>query len=158
MQAIISGLGNASVHRLQHTFAELSKSAVQTLEESRAVMSNQSNHKTYREAFRTAAPPKVPYLGVYLTDLTFIEDGNKDEIVVKDETTGAEHLLVNFSKRKKIAAVIQEIQRNQQTPYNLLSVEQVQRLLINLEFDDERTLYNLSLEHEPRNAERESIQ
>jgi hypothetical protein len=29
---------------------------------------------------RTAVQPTLPYLGIYLTDLTFIEEGNKNEI------------------------------------------------------------------------------
>lgn len=36
--------------------------------------------KNYRAALRTAVQPTLPYLGIYLTDLTFIEEGNKNEI------------------------------------------------------------------------------
>ena len=46
-----------------------------------------------------------------MTDLTFIEDGNPDNI------NDIEHL-INFDKRRRTAAVIAEIKQYQQTPYN----------------------------------------
>ena len=59
-------------------------------------------------------------IGMYLTDLTFIEDGNKD---LTD--TG----LINFNKRKQIANVIREIIQYQQTPYCLEPVPIIQVML-----------------------------
>jgi hypothetical protein len=82
--------------------------------------------KILRDAVHQANPPLVPYLGkksnfffslkylvwfvkgVYLSDLTFIEDGNADTV---------HNGLINFDKRRFLANVISEIQQYQQTPY-----------------------------------------
>ena len=56
--------------------------------------------------------------GMYLTDLTFIEDGNPDEI----------NHLINFEKHRKVAEVIAEIQLYQQTAYNLTNIPEVGRV------------------------------
>lgn len=70
------------------------------------------NYKAYREALRVCTPPAVPYLGVYLTDLTFIEEGNKTRM----KREGKEPL-VNFAKGRMMAEVIHEIQKYQQIPF-----------------------------------------
>jgi son of sevenless-like protein len=79
----------------------------------------------------------IPYLGVYLTDLTFIEDGNKD--FINDS-------LINFDKRRKIAQVIMEIQQYQATPYCLEEVPALRDFLLNLETFDENEAYSHSLQ------------
>jgi len=56
------------------------------------------------------APPCIPYIGVYLSDLVFIDEGNPDRI--SDDPR-----LVNFDKHRQVAAVIGEIQRYQQGSY-----------------------------------------
>jgi len=80
--------------------------------------------------------PGIPYLGVYLTDLTFIEEGNKDFI------NGS---LINFDKRRKIAQVIMEIQQYQATPYCLQEVPALREFLCKLESFDENEAYANSL-------------
>lgn len=72
----------------------------------------------------TANPPLVPYLGLYLTDLTFIEDG------AQDYTDGG---LVNFDKRRLLASVIKEIQQYQQVPYCLSEVPVIKEYLHHVE-------------------------
>ena len=42
------------------------------------IMNIEQSHHNYREAVRNANPPVIPYLGVSLKDLTFIEDGNRN--------------------------------------------------------------------------------
>lgn len=89
--------------------------------------------------------------GVYLTDLTFIEDGIAS--VVKNTE------LINFAKRQKTAEVIRDIQQYQNVPYTLNPVPELQEWIL----DNMRTagdvheMYNKSLEIEPREREEEKI-
>lgn len=84
-------------------------------------------------------------LGVYQTDLTFIEDGNPSKFA-----SG----LINFKKCRLTAAVITELQQYQQKPYNLTQVQPVFEFLEESQKEaakfDEKKLYELSLESEPR--------
>jgi len=95
----------------------------------------------------TVNPPCLPYLGMYQTDLTFIEDGNPD--FLKD--------LINFRKRTLISDVIAEIQLYQQIPYPVIANEKLLAPLKNLPYCKDDQLYQMSLLREPRNAERGDI-
>lgn len=69
-------------HRAQAVLAEYT--------EIKKVMDTRSSYKVLRTMCRQADPPVVPYLGIYLGDLVFIEDGNLDEV---------DGGLINFKKR-----------------------------------------------------------
>ncbi|KAI8842145.1 ras guanine nucleotide exchange factor domain-containing protein [Chytridium lagenaria] len=106
------------------------------------------NFSRYREALHTINPPCVPFLGFYLTDLTFIEEGSPDFL------RGYPPGMINFSKRMKTAEVILEIQQYQNVPYFLTVVGELQDFLKKCleecgEVDEER-LYEMSLALEPR--------
>ena len=81
----------------------------------------------------------VPYLGVYLTDLTFIEDGNSDFL------PAPENHMINFDKRRKISKSITEIKMYQQIPYFLMDISQIQDFLLQVQGLDEKMLYKRSL-------------
>ena len=89
--------------------------------------------------------------GVYLTDLTFIEDGIAS--VVKDSN------LINFAKRTKTAEVIRDIQQYQNVPYSLNPVPDLQEwILDNMRAaGDVHEMYEKSLQVEPREREDEKI-
>jgi RasGEF domain len=74
----------------------LKKEPKKKYQEMGELMTRDENFKRFREHLHNVDPPCIPYLGVYLTDLTFIEEGNKDFI---NET------LINFDKRRKISQV-----------------------------------------------------
>ena len=65
------------------------------------ILSAESAYKVYRQAIHSANPPCIPYIGVYLLDLIYIEDGNPDTI----------DGLINFSKRHLVTKVIQDVGR-----------------------------------------------
>ncbi|KAJ3109814.1 hypothetical protein HDU97_000044 [Phlyctochytrium planicorne] len=152
--SVIAGLDLAPVHRLQRTWAVLPQKSQQILDHLRTTMNPAKNFSRYREALHTINPPCVPFLGFYLTDLTFIEDGSPD--FVKGSSPG----MINFAKRMKTAEVILEIQQYQNIPYFLTPVPELQDFLqqcLNEADVDENTLYDMSLAIEPREREEEKI-
>lgn len=90
-------------------------------------------------------------LGVYLTDLTFIEDGIPS--LIKRTP------LINFAKRAKTAEVIRDIQQYQNVPYPLKPVEDLQQYIrSNMQAaGDVHEMYDKSLLVEPREREDEKI-
>ena len=74
---------------------------------SRCQVSLHHSFRGLRNCLRSADPPCVPYLGMYLTDLTFIEDGNPDTV----------DGLINFVKRRLYANVIRDLQQFQFLEY-----------------------------------------
>mmetsp|Transcript_32085 Transcript_32085/g.89814 ORF Transcript_32085/g.89814 Transcript_32085/m.89814 type:complete len:616 (+) Transcript_32085:50-1897(+) len=140
---IISGLQSAAVFRLKKTWELVKKSRHQSLQRLGQFISRESSYKSYREALHDRNPPIIPYIGVYLSDLTFLEDGNKDF------TSGDQ---VNFHKRIMISNVIKEIKTYQQMPYNIEEIESIQRYVdetMTMSLDDNQ-LYDYSVKCEPR--------
>lgn len=142
LMAFISGMNHSSIGRLKFTKQLLAKKSQQSLKDMEKLMSAESSFKTYRSAIHTANPPCLPYLGVYLKDLTFIEDGNKDKI----------NGLINFGKRRLLYTVISEIQQFQQKGYVFTHEAPVEAYLSEIATLDENELYNISLQCEPRSA------
>ncbi|EER41999.1 cell division control protein [Histoplasma capsulatum H143] len=89
-------------------------------------------------------------VSVYLTDLTFIEDG------IPSLTQSH---LINFNKRAKTAEVIRDIQQYQNAPYPFHPVPELQDyVLSNMQAaGDVHEMYDRSLEVEPREREDEKI-
>ncbi|RKP13932.1 ras guanine nucleotide exchange factor domain-containing protein [Piptocephalis cylindrospora] len=152
LMAILAGLNSAPIHRLKRTWDSVSNRSMMTLEGLKALMATSRNFGSYREILHSVNPPCVPFVGVYLTDLTFIEDGNPD--VLRDQPH-----LINFSKRAKTADVIREMQQFQAQPYALRAIPEVQGFLKkHLESSgDDTSQYDRSLQMEPREREDEKI-
>jgi len=142
---IIGGLGNSAAHRLTKTFAQLKPEKKKVLEDMRVLTNPEKSWANYRRTIHEVNPPCVPFIGVYQTDLTFIEDGNPDKF-----SNG----LINFKKCRLTASVIVEIQQYQQKPYNLNSVGMVadplKKWIDEAQALDDRTLFEMSLKAEPR--------
>ncbi|KAF9577223.1 hypothetical protein BGW38_007714, partial [Lunasporangiospora selenospora] len=87
-----------------------------------AVTSSAKSWADYRAELHAANPPCVPFVGVYLTDLVMIQDGNPDFL------KSTEHH-INFYKRVSTAEVIREIQQYQSVPYCLTPVPELQTFI-----------------------------
>eukprot|EP01117_Protostelium_nocturnum_P011539 TRINITY_DN4183_c0_g1_i1.p1 TRINITY_DN4183_c0_g1~~TRINITY_DN4183_c0_g1_i1.p1 ORF type:complete len:490 (+),score=126.49 TRINITY_DN4183_c0_g1_i1:135-1604(+) len=144
--AIVGGFGNSAVHRLAKTFGGLKPDRKKLLDEMRFLTDPVKSWGNYRIKIGKVDPPCVPFIGVYQTDLTFIEEGNPDKFAGTD--------LINFKKCRMIADVILLIQRYQQKPYNLDLVDVVQQFLSDENVEarkiEDRVLYEHSLRAEPR--------
>ncbi|KAK2014686.1 RasGEF domain-containing protein [Colletotrichum eremochloae] len=151
LTSIISALGTAPIARLKRTWDQVPQRTQAVLETMRKLMASTKNFGEYREALHVANPPCIPFFGVYLTDLTFIEDGIPS--IIKKTN------LINFAKRAKTAEVIRDIQQYQAVGYSLQPVPELQDYIIsNMQAaGDVHEMYDKSLQVEPREREDEKI-
>uniref|UniRef100_A0A8C9SUX0 Ras protein specific guanine nucleotide releasing factor 1 n=1 Tax=Scleropages formosus TaxID=113540 RepID=A0A8C9SUX0_SCLFO len=107
---ITSSLNRSSIFRLKKTWLKVSKQTKAVIDKLQKLVSSEGRFKNLREALKNCDPPCVPYLGMYLTDLAFIEEGTPNY---------TEDNLVNFSKMRMISHIIREIRQFQQTAYKI---------------------------------------
>ncbi|XP_040197565.1 ras-specific guanine nucleotide-releasing factor 2 isoform X3 [Rana temporaria] len=139
---ITSALNRSAIYRLKKTWAKVSKQTKALMDKLQKTVSSEGRFKNLRETLKNCNPPSVPYLGMYLTDLAFIEEGTPNF---------TEEGLVNFSKMRMISHIIREIRQFQQTPYRIEHQPKVTQFLLDQSrILDEDTLYELSLTIEPR--------
>lgn len=110
------------------------------------LVSPKFQYANYRKSLKEMAVPAIPFLGVFLTDLTFLDLGNPDFL--------PETHLINFEKRRKVFSLIRDIQKYQQTQYALQVVPQIQDFLKKLSEQNglltEDQLYEKSMEIEAK--------
>jgi RasGEF domain/RasGEF N-terminal motif len=168
MYNIFCALESTSIKRLNKTWPLLGAKYKETMDSMAHLTDVARNHAAYRTELRQRVPPCLPFMGLYLTDLTFVDEGNPGSRPVPDAPEGAPPL-INFDKHIKTARIISDIQRFQ-IPYRLQEVPEIQswidaqlaRVKQNGNLDSMK-LYRRSLAIEPRelpaslqNAERRS--
>jgi len=141
--AIVSCLNFAGIHRLKLTWKALPERYLEILASLNTLCCVESHYLPYKKLISTLKPPLVPYLGVFLRDLTFLEVGNPTYL---NEEKG----IINFDKFRMLAAVLADVQAFQSVPYEFEALPSIQMALrhslITLDPDQ---LYNLSRIVEP---------
>ncbi|RKP34193.1 ras guanine nucleotide exchange factor domain-containing protein, partial [Dimargaris cristalligena] len=158
LMAVACGLVYSAISRLHLTWKSLSGKYATLMKTLDSITDPDRNFATYRARIRQQPPPCLPFLGVYLTDLTFTDDGNQTfrRQSSADRNTAEESpkSFINFHKYFQTVRIIKEIQ-GFQVPYNLKDVPELQQHLLG---DFERcfahfepaSLYDISLRLEPR--------
>ncbi|KAI8053389.1 ras guanine nucleotide exchange factor domain-containing protein [Syncephalis plumigaleata] len=164
--AIITALDSSVLERLSRTWKLISKRNIAILTHLRDVFDHRRNCATYRQTLREIALPCIPFLGLYLRDLTFIDDASSPTIPVRRPTmdngaTSPEPMSneprIPFHKYLQSMRLIMEIERFQSSPFQTQPLPRLQsflgRLLENSETNgDPEKLYFASLRLEQRNA------
>lgn len=145
---MIAVFNSAAIRRLAFTREAAGAKIVTDYERIRDQVSAGRNHSAYREIVHTARPPLLPYLGVYLTDMTFIDEGNVDFV-------GG---LINFGKVNFIYAVLAEIAQYQQDPFPFNADPNIQAAFDQATYQESSdALFQLSIKVEPRNANKADL-
>eukprot|EP01096_Ripella_sp_DP13-Kostka_P005712 TRINITY_DN1979_c1_g1_i1.p1 TRINITY_DN1979_c1_g1~~TRINITY_DN1979_c1_g1_i1.p1 ORF type:complete len:456 (+),score=129.65 TRINITY_DN1979_c1_g1_i1:412-1779(+) len=140
MLAITAGLNMSVVQRLRKTWKMVPKKQMDDLQELEDLMDCRSNYKIYRHQLEHSPLPCVPYFGIFLRDLTFIDIGNED-LTAKGE--------LNFAKMRMRAETVKELKKFQSVSYDVVPRSSFVNYLSNVVVFDESTLYKHSVVCEP---------
>jgi len=144
--AIVSALNTVPIYRLTYTKEGLSQRSTKLMENFIELM----NPRLYLECLRSINPPCVPYVGVWLTQLIHVDEGNSNK---------TPEGLINFRKSEMFANIILDVQLYQQMQYrDAPADQQLVSIFMQLPRDyNEEYFWTLSHLREPRNAERSDI-
>ncbi len=130
LMAIICSLNSSTITRLRKTWDAISPKRKELLRTLQEIVEPSQNNKVLRTRLHDHVPPCLPFLGMYLTDLTFVDIGNP---ATKQMSLGSEGCddgaggltVVNFDKHTRTAKIIGELQRFQ-IPYRLVELPEMQ--------------------------------
>ncbi|KAM7219222.1 ras guanine nucleotide exchange factor A [Rhypophila decipiens] len=123
LMAITCALTDTSIKRLKMTWDAVSLKRKEMLKSLQAIVDFNQNYKVLRARLQDRVPPCLPFLGMFLTDLTFVDVGNP---ATKTSDTGL--IVINFDKHTRTAKSIGELQRFQ-IPYRLTELPDFQEWL-----------------------------
>lgn len=76
LMSIVSSLQSVNIKRLRKTWEAIPQRHAVMFQKLKTVMSIEKNYRNYRAEICSASVPCNPYFGLYLTDLTFNNEGN----------------------------------------------------------------------------------
>ncbi|XP_069571165.1 ral guanine nucleotide dissociation stimulator-like 2 isoform X1 [Brachyistius frenatus] len=134
LYAVVSALQSNPIHRLRKTWQDIDREALRRYEELSEIFSDKDNYSQSRELLkeegtskfanldnrlnnkhmnRSNAQGTVPYLGIFLTDLTMLDTAVKDRL---------DNGYINFDKRRREFEVLAQIRLLQSSCKNCVFV------------------------------------
>ena len=141
--AILGALNSSPIHRLKHAWQKVPEKQLNQFESFKQIFVNTRNFRNFRTMFRNVSPPAIPYFGLFLQDLVFIDDGNDQ---FKQIDNFKQHgVMVNFNKCVRTMDRIKNIRLYQTNSYKNVCKSQdfLQKILYQQfnemkEFDEEK--------------------
>ncbi|XP_034477333.1 ras-specific guanine nucleotide-releasing factor RalGPS1 isoform X2 [Drosophila innubila] len=125
--AIISAMQSASIYRLKKTWACLSKKDRQSFERLSDIFSDQNNWANLRSYLESLRLPCIPYLGLFLTDLIYIDLAHPHKGGLEPE-----------QRRNKMNNILRVISNYQQSDYQQIQPhESTQKYLTSIRYIEE---------------------
>lgn len=150
---LLSALNNSSIRRLTAEWELVSQKAQVALDNLYELLNPEENFGNMRMALAMCSPPVIPFMGFYLTQVTYIDEN--------DDTRDG---LVNFNKMMMLGKIMLEVNRYQSANYSIKPLPHAQRYLVDrrpadkkkasnygrMRWLDEKEVYHKSLEIKPR--------
>ncbi|TVY34758.1 Ras guanine nucleotide exchange factor A [Lachnellula subtilissima] len=157
LMAIICSLNSSTIVRLKKTWDVVSQRRKEMLKGLQAIVEPDKNYATLRKRLHDHVPPCLPFVGTYLTDLTFVDAGNPATKQLPGVGDSDGMAVINFDKHTRTAKIIGELQRFQ-IPHRLAEVPEMQewiqaqivRVKSTSEHENVQQFYRKSLLLEPR--------
>lgn len=125
LMAIICSLNSSMVMRLKRTWELVSAKTKARLEELKTITDVGRNYAVLRQRLQNHVAPCIPFVGIYLTDLTFIDVGNGTTRRLPGEDGQSSVSVINYDKHMKTAKIIGQLQ-SFQVPYRLAAIPEMQ--------------------------------
>ena len=111
----------------------------------------QKNSMNFRNSLNSAILPAIPHVGMFLSDLTFIEDGN---VTLIDDEHKDTKTKINVMKLCKVAGIIERAEEFQATEYNFHPVDGLLQYIEQFVEHERDELYDLSYVREPKKSKK----
>merc|ERR1712228_739289 len=141
--AILGAFNSSPIHRLKSAWLRVPEKQLNLFESFKQIFINTRN-------FRNFPPPAIPYFGLFLQDLVFIDDGNDQ--YKKIDNFKQHGFMVNFNKCVRTMDRIKNIKLYQTNPYingkHVKSLDFLQKILYrefhNMKDYTEDKIWNIS--------------
>jgi hypothetical protein len=130
VMSIMCTINSSVIQRLKKTWEHVSKKTRARFQDLDKIVDMSKNYTSLRRRLdNPTMSPCLPFLGVYLTDLTFVIAGNpKRREIPSAGPNGTSLSVINFDVYMRISKIIGHLQRFQ-TPYHLKPVPELQTWL-----------------------------
>merc|ERR1719361_2378252 len=148
--AVLGALNSSPIHRLKSAWQRVPEKQLNLFESFKQIFVNTRNFRNFRQLFRNMSPPAIPYFGLFLQDLVFIDDGNDQ--YKKIDNFKQHGFMVNFNKCVRTMDRIKNIKLYQTNPYvngkHVKSLDFLQKILyaefFNMKDYTEDKIWNIS--------------
>ncbi|KFY09114.1 hypothetical protein V492_05606 [Pseudogymnoascus sp. VKM F-4246] len=163
LMAIICSINSSMITRLKKTWDMISPKRKEMLKVLQDIVEPTKNHAVLRQRLQGHVPPCLPFVGTYLTDLTFVDMGNPATKQLTGSAGEKSMTVINFDKHTRTAKIIGDLQRFQ-IPYRLAEVPELQewiqsqviRVRASNDSNNVQQYYRKSLLLEPRMTQKTS--
>ncbi|XP_077968513.1 uncharacterized protein LOC120331408 isoform X1 [Styela clava] len=148
LMAVVMSLSSAPIHRLTKTWGIVNKHYRATFDRLRILMSEENNRMNLRKHIEGIKLPCIPYLGLYLGDLIFVDSAHPD--------TGGLEPHERTNKMNNILRILAEFQQSQYD--NLREIPHIKNFLQSVKYIEELQRfveddnYKRSLKIEPKQS------
>lgn len=123
LMAITCSLDSTNIKRMRKTWEAVPQKTKNVFEELRKVVDISKNYSALRQHMQTQDLPCLPFIGVYLTDLTMVDSANPSTRPLA--TNSGKISVINLDKHIKTAKIISGLQAYQ-FPYRFTEVSEMQ--------------------------------